>query len=102
MLLARRRGCAIGRTARAIQPAVVDGASLAQTILALDRSYLVVQGPPGSGKSTTGGEAIVELLAAGKRIGITSRSHKAAHNLVHAVERAANATRLDIYGRAQG
>ena len=38
----------------AIQPTVVDGASLAQTILALDRSYLVVQGPPGSGKSTTG------------------------------------------------
>jgi uncharacterized protein len=74
----------------AIQPATVDGTSLAQTILALDRSYLVVQGPPGSGKSTTGGRAIAELLAAGKRIGITSRSHKAAHNLVHAVERAAH------------
>jgi predicted RecB family nuclease len=82
----------------AIQPTVVDGASLAQTILALDRSYLVVQGPPGSGKSTTGGEAIVELLAAGKRIGITSRSHKAAHNLVHAVERAANARGLTFAG----
>jgi predicted RecB family nuclease len=73
----------------AIQPQVVDGATLAQTILALDRSYLVVQGPPGSGKSTTGGEAIAELLAAGKRVGIMARSHKAAHNLVHAVERAA-------------
>jgi uncharacterized protein len=75
----------------AIQPAHVDGETLAQAILALDRSYLVVQGPPGSGKSTTGGEAIARLIAAGKRVGIVARSHKAAHNLVHAVEKAAHA-----------
>jgi predicted RecB family nuclease len=81
-----------------IQPAGVSGATLAQTILALDRSYLVVQGPPGSGKSTTGGQAIAELLKAGKRIGIMARSHKAAHNLVHAVEKAAFARGISFTG----
>ena len=80
----------IGRRPGArIQPDKVDGESLAETILALDRSYLVVQGPPGTGKSTTGGHAIVRLLKAGKRIGVMARSHKAAQNLVAAVERAA-------------
>jgi uncharacterized protein len=80
----------IGRPVGArIQPDTVDGASLAETILALDRSYLVVQGPPGTGKSTTGGSAIVRLLEAGKRIGVLARSHKAAQNLVAAVECAA-------------
>jgi predicted RecB family nuclease len=72
-----------------IQPESVDGTSLAATILALDRSYLVVQGPPGTGKSSTGGHAIVELLKQHKRIGVLARSHKAAQNLVAAVETAA-------------
>jgi predicted RecB family nuclease len=81
----------IGRPAGSrIQPAKVDDASLAETISSLDRSYLVVQGPPGTGKSTTGGQAIVRLLKAGKRIGVLARSHKAAHNLVAAVECAAS------------
>jgi uncharacterized protein len=72
-----------------IQPATVNGQSLAEAILNLDCSYLVVQGPPGTGKSTTGGRAIVELLKAGKRVGVLARSHKAAHNLIAAVESAA-------------
>ncbi len=98
VLLAKTPRLRDRRSGAAIQPEHVDGASLAQTILALDRSYLVVQGPPGSGKSTTGGEAIAELLAAGKRIGIMARSHKAAHNLVHAVEAAARKRDLIFAG----
>ena len=42
----------------------------------IDRSYLAVQGPPGSGKSTAGAEMIVDLAMAGKKIGVTANSHK--------------------------
>ncbi|HEX6640298.1 MAG TPA: AAA domain-containing protein, partial [Thermoanaerobaculia bacterium] len=52
----------------------------------LDDSYLFVQGPPGSGKTYNGAHAIVALLRAGKRVGVTSNSHAAIHNLLHAVE----------------
>src|SRR5262249_47336918 len=55
-------------------------------VLALDRSTLFIQGPPGSGKTYTGSHLIVELLARGKRVGVTSTSHKAINNLLKAVE----------------
>ena len=57
--------------------------------LALDRSTLALQGPPGSGKTYTGARMIVALLAAGKRVGITGTSHKVIGNLVKAVLKAA-------------
>ena len=83
----------------AIQPAgEVDGNILADTIDALDGSYLFVQGPPGSGKSYVGGNAIAQLLARGRRIGILTRSHKAAHNLLEHVERAARAQGVRFSG----
>ncbi len=40
-----------------------------------DTSYLAIQGPPGSGKTTRGAELIIELVQAGKRVGITAHSH---------------------------
>jgi predicted RecB family nuclease len=55
----------------------------------LDRSYLVVQGPPGSGKTWTGARLIVELLRHGRRVGATAPSHRAIHNLLEEVERVA-------------
>ncbi|HWS70717.1 MAG TPA: ATP-binding protein, partial [Thermoanaerobaculia bacterium] len=57
----------------------------------LDHSYLFVQGPPGSGKTFTGARVIVELLRAGKRVGVTSNSHKAIHNLLDEIESVAAA-----------
>ena len=45
-------------------------------VLALDESYLAIQGPPGSGKSTIGARMIVDLVATGKRVGVTANSHK--------------------------
>ena len=50
-----------------------------------DRSYLAIQGPPGSGKTTKGAELIVELVQAGKRVGITAHSHAVIGNLLEAV-----------------
>ena len=55
----------------------------------VERSYLFVQGPPGSGKTWTGGRLIAHLLARGKRVGVSSTSHKAIHNLLREVEAAA-------------
>ena len=52
----------------------------------LDRSHLLIQGPPGSGKTFTSAHAIVDLLARGKRVGVTALSHKAINNLLRKVE----------------
>jgi len=88
-----------GRTPGArLQPAIVDAASLTEAFDALDGSYLFVQGPPGSGKSTLGAAAIVSLLAAGKRIGLMANSHKAIHNLLWKIEETADACGVTFVG----
>ncbi len=57
---------------------------------ALDHSYLAVQGPPGSGKTTAGAELIVDLVVDhGCRIGVTANSHKVIGNLLDKVAKAA-------------
>ncbi len=53
-----------------------------QAIINLDNSYLVIQGPPGAGKTYTAKHVIAELLKLGKRIGICSNSHKAINHLL--------------------
>ena len=57
--------------------------------VALDRTVLPVQGPPGSGKTYSGGRMILALLQAGQRVGITANSHKVISNLLEAVCEAA-------------
>src|SRR5206468_5323854 len=86
------------------------GASLQRRELAdqralLDRlegSYLVVQGPPGSGKTFRGARLITHLLAQGRKVGITAQSHKVIHNLLAEVERVAAAEGLDFKGIKRG
>ncbi|MCL9684951.1 TM0106 family RecB-like putative nuclease [Legionella maioricensis] len=51
-------------------------------VLNLNDSYLTIQGPPGAGKTYTGKHLIAELLKRGKKIGISSNSHKAINNLL--------------------
>jgi predicted RecB family nuclease len=53
----------------------------------LDDSYLFIQGPPGSGKTYTGAQLILDLIARGHRVGVASSSHAAIHNLLAEVER---------------
>jgi hypothetical protein len=55
---------------------------IVQAIVDLDDSYLPIQGPPGAGKTFTGKHVIAELLRQGKKVGISSNSHKAINNLL--------------------
>jgi predicted RecB family nuclease len=70
-----------------LQPQYVTAETVSAVVSALDRSYLFIQGPPGSGKSTIGSRVICDLLASGKRVAVTAMSHKAIHNLLDKVER---------------
>lgn len=87
-ILRRDRPKLVGRASgQAIVPDGMDATDGAiEALSLLDDSYLLVQGPPGAGKTYTSAEAIVALLAAGKRIGVASNSHKAINNLLKDVE----------------
>ena len=50
----------------------------------LDRTTLAIQGPPGSGKTYTGGRMICELARQGKKIGVVATGHKVIRNLLKA------------------
>ena len=56
---------------------------------ALCGQVLAVQGPPGSGKTTTGAALIRALLEDGLRVGVTALSHKVINNLLTTVDRPA-------------
>ena len=57
----------------------------------LENSHLFVQGPPGSGKTYNGARLICHLLGRGARVGVSSNSHAAIHNLLARVESFAGA-----------
>jgi uncharacterized protein len=62
----------------------------------LDGSPLFVQGPPGSGKTWRGARVIVDLLRRGKRVGITSNSHRAICKLLEEVDKASLECRVEV------
>lgn len=63
-----------------------SGLDAARRIAPLLRaSTLAIQGPPGSGKTFTGAHVIVDLVRAGRRVGITAPSHAVIGNLLRAV-----------------
>ena len=51
-------------------------------VLALRGSYLPIQGPPGTGKTFTAAAQILELIKAGRTVGITGPSHAVIHNVI--------------------
>lgn len=53
--------------------------------LARETSVLPIQGPPGSGKTFTGGRMIVELVSQGRRVGVIAASHKVVSTLLREV-----------------
>ena len=68
-----------------IDPAAELPAETSRAIAAMDRTTLAIQGPPGTGKTYVSALAIVDLVRAGKRVAVSSNSHKAIANLLEAV-----------------
>ena len=52
------------------------------TVKNLNSSYLLVQGPPGAGKTYISAHMILSLIKDGKKVGVSSNSHKAINNLL--------------------
>lgn len=74
-----------------LRPACVisaDGdlpAETSRAIAEMADTTLAIQGPPGTGKTYVSALSIVDLVRAGKRIAVSSNSHKAIGNLLEAV-----------------
>ena len=81
---------------RAIQTTDLD--EMKELVRSLDGQHLVIQGPPGSGKTWTSGRLIADLIAAGRSVGVASTSHKAIHKLLDEVEAAAAEIGLPFKG----
>jgi predicted RecB family nuclease len=71
------------------EPGEESAAAVRRLAGQLAGGVLAVQGPPGAGKTHTGARAVVDLLRAGKRVGLTAASHKVIGNLLDAVMAAA-------------
>jgi uncharacterized protein len=69
-------------------PGIVDAAT------SLQNSTLCIQGPPGSGKTYCG----IDLLRQGKKIGVTSNSHKAIAKLLSEVDHDAKIAKVSFAG----
>jgi len=62
----------------------------------LDEGLLPIQGPPGSGKTFTGGRMICEAVKSGLKVGITAVSHKVIRNLLKSAVEAAEEADVDL------
>jgi uncharacterized protein len=73
-----------------IAPEGADVTALAREVaLRLDETVLPIQGPPGTGKTYTAARMILDLVADGRRVGVTAQSHRVIENLLEAVVDAA-------------
>jgi uncharacterized protein len=68
----------------------------------MNNTTLFIQGPPGCGKTYTGGDLIARLLKAGKRIGVTSNSHRAISLLLKSAAEAADSLGVKFAGAKAG
>lgn len=65
-------------------------------VTTLDGDVLPVQGPPGAGKTYTGGQWICDLVAAGKTVGIAANGHAVIANLLTAVAKEARERKTSV------
>jgi uncharacterized protein len=81
---------------RPVQTTDLD--EMVELLLSLDGRHLVIQGPPGSGKTWTAGRLIARLIEARKTVGVASTSHRAIHKLLAEIEDSASGVNLDFHG----
>jgi uncharacterized protein len=77
-------------------PGEADEPAARRLAVALDRSTLPVQGPPGSGKTYSGARMALDLVRAGKRVGVTANSHKVISNFLRKLLEAADQERVVV------
>ena len=77
----------------------VDLGVLCDQVAALDGSALFVQGPPGSGKTYTGGRLAVDLIRRGVRVGVAATSHNAIGKLLEEIDAAADEAGVEFAGQ---
>jgi uncharacterized protein len=71
-----------------LEPLGIDGvpAAIVESLRRLDRSYLAVQGPPGSGKTWVGAKVIAHLVTEHRwRVGVVAQSHEVIENLLRRI-----------------
>ena len=72
----------------------------------MDETVLPIQGPPGTGKTYVTARAILSLVRAGHRVGVTSNSHEAIRNVlmecVSALEAEERGTAPDLVHKVSG
>jgi uncharacterized protein len=78
----RQRAAAVAPRASEVDPEVREAIRLA---FELEHGVLPIQGPPGTGKTFTGSHMILELVKAGKKVGVTAVGHETIRNVLRAV-----------------
>jgi uncharacterized protein len=64
--------------------------------MALDESTLPIQGPPGSGKTYTGAQMVLALVAAGRKVGVTANSHRVIGHLLDEIAALARKSEVSV------
>jgi uncharacterized protein len=64
-------------------------AAARRIVVNLEDTVLPIQGPPGTGKTYTGARMVLDLVARGRRVGVTAQSHRVIANFLEAVAAAA-------------
>jgi predicted RecB family nuclease len=95
-ILARARPRLAGGFGEPIQTTVLE--EQRERAAALDQSYLFIQGPPGTGKTWTGARIVIDLIRRDRRVGVAATSHKAIHNLLDEIGKAARDEGVPVRG----
>lgn len=79
-----------------VRPGEPIVAAVTRLCLDLNASVLPIQGPPGAGKTYCAKEAIIALVRAGKKVGVTANSHQVILGVLRKVHESAAELGLEI------